>query len=144
MPWYVSWAPTLRNGRLGVFIAPNTKTSRWRKVVLSAAHRIVHCSLSCAPSRWSNTAGDRWRASFLHRTLRTSRRTVQWSSLHTSKHISPQVMLIIKHQNLLSQMARGPFSLQRLGRSPLPLPIAPRAVAVAAAHALGRLSRLEA
>jgi hypothetical protein len=31
--------------------------------------------------------------------------------INTSKHISPQVMLIIKHQNLLSQMARGPFSL---------------------------------
>jgi hypothetical protein len=29
-----------------------------------------------------------------------------------AKHISPQVMLIIKHQNLLSQMARDPFSLQ--------------------------------
>jgi hypothetical protein len=29
---------------------------------------------------------------------------------NTSKYISPQVMLIIKHQNLLSQMTRGPFS----------------------------------
>jgi hypothetical protein len=28
------------------------------------------------------------------------------------KHISPQVMLIIKHQNPFSQMTRGPFFLQ--------------------------------
>jgi hypothetical protein len=34
------------------------------------------------------------------------------TNINTSKHISPQVVLIIKHQNLLSQMARGPFSLQ--------------------------------
>jgi hypothetical protein len=38
---------------------------------------------------------------------------IVWTiNTNTSKHISPQVMSIIKHQNLLSQMARGPFSLQ--------------------------------
>jgi hypothetical protein len=30
MPWYVAWAPTPSNGRLGeVYIGPNS-TSRWR------------------------------------------------------------------------------------------------------------------
>jgi hypothetical protein len=32
--------------------------------------------------------------------------------INTSKHISPQVVLIIKHQNSISQKAWGPFSLQ--------------------------------
>jgi hypothetical protein len=38
--------------------------------------------------------------------------SILWTT-NTSKHISPQVMLIIKHQNLLSQMGRCPFSLQK-------------------------------
>jgi hypothetical protein len=39
--------------------------------------------------------------------------SILWTiNINTSKHISPQVILIIKHQNLLSQMAWGPFSLQ--------------------------------
>jgi hypothetical protein len=38
---------------------------------------------------------------------------ILWTTIiNTSKHISPQIVSIIKHQNLLSQMARGPFSLQ--------------------------------
>jgi hypothetical protein len=37
----------------------------------------VHCSLSGAPSRWSDTADDRWCAGFLHRALRMSHRTVR-------------------------------------------------------------------
>jgi hypothetical protein len=41
-----------------------------------------------------------------------SLRTLWTIIINTSKHISPQVVLIIKHQNLISQMARGPFSLQ--------------------------------
>jgi hypothetical protein len=34
------------------------------------------------------------------------------TNTNTSKHISPPVALINKHQNIFSQMARGPFSLQ--------------------------------
>jgi hypothetical protein len=33
MPWYVAWAPTPWNGRLGCIYSPQHKTSRWRKVV---------------------------------------------------------------------------------------------------------------
>jgi hypothetical protein len=37
---------------------------------------------------------------------------ILWTTnINTSKYISPKLMLIIKHQNLLSQMGRGPFSL---------------------------------
>jgi hypothetical protein len=52
---------------------------------------------------------------------------VNYSTQTLGKYISSYVVLIIKHQNLLSQMARGPFSLQwrlreldfgRLGESP--------------------------
>jgi hypothetical protein len=68
----------------GVFIAPNTKLAVGEKLLLSVAYRTVYCSLSGAPSRWSDTAGDRWSAGFLHRTLRTSHRTVRWSSLHSA------------------------------------------------------------
>jgi hypothetical protein len=57
MPWYVSWAPTPWNGRLGCIYSPQHKSSRWRKVVLSAAHQtvwwstgqcIVHCPVRLA------------------------------------------------------------------------------------------------
>jgi hypothetical protein len=48
MPWYVAWAPTPWNGRLGVYLCPPTQTSRRRNVVLSAAHRIVRwCTGQC-------------------------------------------------------------------------------------------------
>jgi hypothetical protein len=60
MLWYVSWAPTLGNGWLGCIYSPQHKTSSWRKDVLSAAHRTMHCSLSGAPSRCPHTASDRW------------------------------------------------------------------------------------
>jgi hypothetical protein len=73
--WYVSWAPTHSNGRLGqVFIGPNSKLAVGEKLQSSAAHRtvrcapdspVVHrtapCSMSGAPSRCSVRAGDRWR-----------------------------------------------------------------------------------
>jgi hypothetical protein len=40
---------------------------------------------------------------------------ILWTTIiNTSKYISPQIVSIIKHQNLLSQMARGPFSLHYL------------------------------
>jgi hypothetical protein len=37
---------------------------------------------------------------------------VDYNTQTLGKYIRSQVVLIIKHQNLLSQMARGPFSLQ--------------------------------
>jgi hypothetical protein len=41
-------APTPWNGRLGVYLYPQHKTSRWRKVVLSVAHQIVRwCTGLC-------------------------------------------------------------------------------------------------
>jgi hypothetical protein len=48
MPWYVAWAPTPWNGRLGCIYSPQHKTSYWRKVVLSVAHRLVQwCTGQC-------------------------------------------------------------------------------------------------
>jgi hypothetical protein len=73
---------------VGVFIAPNTKVAVGGKLSLSAVtpdslvvHRTAHYSLFGAPSRYPVRAGDRWRAGFSHRTVRTSHRTVWWSSL---------------------------------------------------------------
>jgi hypothetical protein len=45
----------------GVFIAPNTNVAVGEKLLLSEAHRTAHCFLSGAPSRYPDTAGDRWR-----------------------------------------------------------------------------------
>jgi hypothetical protein len=69
MPCYVAWAPTLGNGRLGVFIDPNTKVAVGGNLLLSVVtpdspvvHRTTYYSLSGVPSRSSVRAGDRWRA----------------------------------------------------------------------------------
>jgi hypothetical protein len=56
----------------GVFIVPTQKLAVGEKLLLYAAHRTVPWPLSSAPSRWTDTIGDRWRVCFLHRTLRTS------------------------------------------------------------------------
>jgi hypothetical protein len=62
MPWYVAWAPTPSNGRLGeVYIGPYSKIAVGEKLQFSTAHRTAHCSMSGAPSRCSVRAGDRWR-----------------------------------------------------------------------------------
>jgi hypothetical protein len=63
----------------GVFIAPNTKLAVGEKLC-----SLRHTGQSRAPNRWSDTADDRWRAGFLHRTLRMSHRTVWWSSLYSA------------------------------------------------------------
>jgi hypothetical protein len=96
--------PHLEKAGWGVFIAPNTKLAIGEKLLLSVAHRTVrwytgqfggtpdssvvhrtvHCSLSGAPSRWSDTAADRWRAGFLQRTVLTSHWIVWWSYLHSA------------------------------------------------------------
>jgi hypothetical protein len=88
MPWYVDWAPIPWNGQLGCIYNPQHKTSRWRKAAALCAtpdspvvHQIVHFSLSGAPSYWSDTTDHRWRAGFLHRTLRMSHRIVWCPSL---------------------------------------------------------------
>jgi hypothetical protein len=50
MPWYVSWAPTPWNGRLVVFIGPNTILGIGEKFSLSVAHRTVwwgHRTVRC-------------------------------------------------------------------------------------------------
>ena len=52
MSWYVAWAPTPSNGRLGeVYIGPNSKIAVGEKLQFSAAHRTVRwCTgLSGAP-----------------------------------------------------------------------------------------------
>jgi hypothetical protein len=42
MPWYVAWAPTPSNGRLGeVYIGPNSKIAVGEKLQFSTAHRTV-------------------------------------------------------------------------------------------------------
>jgi hypothetical protein len=39
MPWYVAWAPTPSNGRLGeVYIGPNSKIAVGEKLQFSVAH----------------------------------------------------------------------------------------------------------
>jgi hypothetical protein len=53
--------PHLKMAGWGVFIAPNTNRAVGEKLLLSAAHRTTHCSLSGAPSRCLVRAGDRWR-----------------------------------------------------------------------------------
>jgi hypothetical protein len=82
MPWYVAWAPTPWNDRLGCIYSPQHKTSRWRKVVALCV--TPDSALFSAPSRWSDTIGDRWRAGFLQRKLWTSHQKVWWSSLHSA------------------------------------------------------------
>jgi hypothetical protein len=45
MPWYVAWAPTLSNDRLGeVYICPNSKIAVGEKLQFSAAHQTVRWS----------------------------------------------------------------------------------------------------
>jgi hypothetical protein len=69
MPWYVAWAPTPWNGRLGVFIASTHNYSRWiesnnfLRTGQSGAHRTstVHCPVPCHASRpLGSVAVDRW------------------------------------------------------------------------------------
>jgi hypothetical protein len=67
----------------GVFIAQH-KTSRWRKDAALYGTPNSPVPLSGVPSHWTDMAGDRWRAGFLHRTLWTSHQTVQWSFLHSA------------------------------------------------------------
>jgi hypothetical protein len=42
MPWYVSWAPTHGNGRLGCIYSLQHKSSRWRKVAAFCGHTGQH------------------------------------------------------------------------------------------------------
>jgi hypothetical protein len=84
VPWYVAWAPTPSNGRLGqVFIGPNSKLAVGEKLLLlcgtpdsPVVHRTAYCSMSGAPSRCSVRAGDRWR-----RRLWVPPRTSRWAAV---------------------------------------------------------------
>jgi hypothetical protein len=82
MPWYVAWAPTPSNGRLGEeYIGPNSKIAIGEKLQFSAAHRTV---------RWCT--GQRTVACLVRLVVALSEqvtvgaagfshRTVRWSSL---------------------------------------------------------------
>jgi hypothetical protein len=72
MCWYVAWAPTPIDSRLGeVYIDPQLKTSRWRKVPASLWHTGQSGALSGVPLAVGLTvAGDRCRVSALRRTVR--------------------------------------------------------------------------
>jgi hypothetical protein len=89
MPWYVAWAPTPSNGRLGeVYIGPNSKIPVGEKLQFSAAHRTVRwCTgqrtIAC-PVRLAVALSEQvtvGAAGFPHWTVWCSHRTVQWSSL---------------------------------------------------------------
>jgi hypothetical protein len=58
----------------GVFIAPNTKLAVWRKVVAFYGTPGSLVPLPGAPSRWTDTASDRWRCRLSHQTVRMSHR----------------------------------------------------------------------
>jgi hypothetical protein len=82
MPWYVAWAPTPSNGRLGeVYIGPNSKIAVGEKLQFFAAHRTVRwCTgqrtVAC-PVRLVVALSEQvtvGAAVFSHRTVR-------WSSL---------------------------------------------------------------
>jgi hypothetical protein len=64
---------------------PQHISSRWRKVVALCGTPDSPMGspdspvpLSGAPSRWTDTAGDRWHYRLLHRTVRVSHRIVRW------------------------------------------------------------------
>jgi hypothetical protein len=89
MPWYVAWAPTSSNGRLGeVYIGPYSKIAVGEKLQFSAAHRTVwwctgQRTVAC-PVRLAIALSEQvtvGAAGFSHRTVWCSHRTVRWSSL---------------------------------------------------------------
>jgi hypothetical protein len=51
------------------------------------------------------------RCCILKASVQSTLHPVDYNTQTLGKYISSQVVLIIKHQNLLSQMAQGPFSL---------------------------------
>jgi hypothetical protein len=53
------------------------------------------------------------RCCILRASIQSTSHPVNYNTQTLGKYISSHVVLIIKHQNLLSQMAQGPFSLQR-------------------------------
>jgi hypothetical protein len=89
MPWYVSWAPTLGNGRLGCIYSPPTKIEPLEKsCCFSVAHRIVRWCTGqrtvAYPVRLAVALSEQvtvGAAGFPHRTVR-------WSSLRVPPGIS--------------------------------------------------------
>jgi hypothetical protein len=89
MPWYVAWAPTPSNGRLGVvYIGPNSKIAVGEKLQFCVAHRTVRwCTgqrtVSC-PVRLAVALSEQVTvgvAGFSTLDSLVLTRTVQWSSL---------------------------------------------------------------
>jgi hypothetical protein len=89
MPWYVAWAPTPSNRRLGeVYIDPNSKIAVGEKLLFSAAHRTVRwCTgqrtVAC-PVRLAVALSEQvtvGAVGFPHQTVWCSHRIVRWSSL---------------------------------------------------------------
>jgi hypothetical protein len=131
MPWYVAWASTTSNGRLEVFIVFPLNYSRWIEICCSVdgrtgqsiAYQTCTVTVRC-PGHVSRPLGsiavDHWirplprlSGATARERLVTASLRLQWTiNTNTSKRISPQVMLIIKHQNPFSQKTQGPFSLQ--------------------------------
>jgi hypothetical protein len=71
--------PHLGMASWGCICSPQHKTRSWRKAAASLRHTGQSggapdslVPLSGASSLWNNTAGDRWHAGFLHRTVRCS------------------------------------------------------------------------
>jgi hypothetical protein len=95
MPWYVSWAPTLGNGRLGCIYSPQHKYSRWRKAAAfcgtpnnPVVHRTVRWCTGqrtvAYPMRLAVALSEQvtvGAAGFPHRTVRSSHQIVRWSCL---------------------------------------------------------------
>jgi hypothetical protein len=91
--------PPLEMAGWGCIYSPQHKYSRWRKAAAfcgtpdsSVVHRTAHCSLSGAPSRCPEQVivGA---AGFPHRTVRSSHRTVRWSSLRVPPGTSRWTMV---------------------------------------------------
>jgi hypothetical protein len=79
----------------GVFIAPNTNRAIGEKLLPSAAHRIVRWCTGqrtvASPVRLAVALSEQvtvGAAGFPHRTVRTSHRTVRWSSLQVPPRTS--------------------------------------------------------
>jgi hypothetical protein len=80
MPWYVAWAPTPSNDRLGeVYIGPNSKIAVREKLQFSATHRTVQWCTGqrtvVCPVRLAVALSEQvtvGAAGFPHRTIRWS------------------------------------------------------------------------
>jgi hypothetical protein len=89
--------PHLEMAGWGVFIAPNTNRAVGKKLLLSAANRTVRwCTgqrIVACPVRLVVALSEQvtvGAAGFPHRTVRSSYRTVRWSSLRVPPDTTPK------------------------------------------------------